>query len=174
VVHEVRCREPPGFASLDGATLIAQRGGRLRTGQVNRDQQNRDGAGQEPVAEILTYHAFEHCRRRAGAPICYDCGLYSHRLEHAMNLFSDMPANGVRRPAVRPCHGAGFTLIEIHGRRSHPRILAALVAPNVIRRIDDARVTKAKQDIRAYETALNLYRMDNFRYPTTERVSRLS
>ncbi len=48
-------------------------------------------------------------------------------------------------------------------------ILAALVAPNVIRRIDDARVTKAKQDIRAYETALNLYRMDNFRYPTTEQ-----
>ena len=48
-------------------------------------------------------------------------------------------------------------------------ILAALVAPNVIRRIDDARVAKAKQDIRAYETALNLYRMDNFRYPTTEQ-----
>ena len=39
----------------------------------------------------------------------------------------------------------------------------------MIRRIDDARVTKAKQDIRAYETALNLYRMDNFRYPTTEQ-----
>ncbi len=48
-------------------------------------------------------------------------------------------------------------------------ILAALVAPNVIRRIDDARIAKAKQDIRAYETALNLYRMDNFRYPTTEQ-----
>jgi general secretion pathway protein G len=48
-------------------------------------------------------------------------------------------------------------------------ILAALVAPNVIRRIDDARITKAKQDIRAYETALNLYRMDNFRYPNTEQ-----
>jgi general secretion pathway protein G len=48
-------------------------------------------------------------------------------------------------------------------------ILAALVAPNVIRRIDDANVTKAKQDIRALETALNLYRMDNFRYPTTEQ-----
>ena len=48
-------------------------------------------------------------------------------------------------------------------------ILAALVAPNVIRRIDDANVTKVKQDIRALETALNLYRMDNFRYPTTEQ-----
>lgn len=48
-------------------------------------------------------------------------------------------------------------------------ILAALVAPNVIRRIDDANITKVKQDIRALETALNLYRMDNFRYPTTEQ-----
>jgi general secretion pathway protein G len=64
---------------------------------------------------------------------------------------------------------SGFTLIEIMVVVVILGILAALVAPNVIRRIDDARVTKAQQDIRAYETALNLYRMDNFRYPTTEQ-----
>ena len=63
----------------------------------------------------------------------------------------------------------GFTLIEIMVVVVILGILAALVAPNVIRRIDDARVTKEKQDIRAYETALNLYRMDNFRYPNTEQ-----
>ena len=86
-----------------------------------------------------------------------------------MNLFSDAPVKGVRRLAARRGRSAGFTLIEIMVVVVILGILAALVAPNVIRRIDDARVTKAKQDVRAYETALNLYRMDNFRYPTTEQ-----
>ncbi len=86
-----------------------------------------------------------------------------------MNLFSDAPVKGVRRTAARLGPSAGFTLIEIMVVVVILGILAALVAPNVIRRIDDARVTKAKQDVRAYETALNLYRMDNFRYPTTEQ-----
>jgi len=63
----------------------------------------------------------------------------------------------------------GFTLIEIMVVVVILGILAVLVAPNVISRIDDARIAKAKQDIRAYETALNLYRMDNFRYPTTDQ-----
>ncbi|HHQ15041.1 MAG TPA: type II secretion system protein GspG, partial [Chromatiales bacterium] len=30
------------------------------------------------------------------------------------------------------------------------------------------QITKARQDIRAIESALKLYRLDNFRYPTTE------
>ena len=63
----------------------------------------------------------------------------------------------------------GFTLIEIMVVVVILGILAALVAPSVIRRIDDAQIAKAKQDIRSYETALNLYRIDNFKYPTTEQ-----
>jgi len=83
-----------------------------------------------------------------------------------MKLSSASPGLNLSMSSQRP---HGFTLIEIMVVVVILGILAALVAPNVIRRIDDARVTKAKQDIRAYETALNLYRMDNFRYPTTEQ-----
>lgn len=63
---------------------------------------------------------------------------------------------------------AGFTLIEIMVVVVILGILAALIAPNVISRIDTAQSTKVKQDIRAIESALKLYRLDRFRYPTTE------
>lgn len=63
----------------------------------------------------------------------------------------------------------GFTLIEIMVVVVILGLLAAIVAPNVMRRIDDAQIAKVKQDLRSYETALNLYRMDNFRYPTTDQ-----
>jgi general secretion pathway protein G len=62
----------------------------------------------------------------------------------------------------------GFTLIEIMVVVVILGILAALIAPNVISRIDEAQITKVKQDIRAIESALKLYRLDRFRYPTTE------
>jgi general secretion pathway protein G len=63
---------------------------------------------------------------------------------------------------------SGFTLIEIMVVVVILGILAALIAPNVISRIDEAQVTKVKQDLRAIESALKLYRLDRFRYPTSE------
>jgi len=73
------------------------------------------------------------------------------------------------RPASPLREQNGFTLIEIMVVVVIIGILASLVAPSVMRRIDEANVVKAKQDIRAYETALSLYRMDNFRYPSTDQ-----
>jgi general secretion pathway protein G len=63
----------------------------------------------------------------------------------------------------------GFTLIEIMVVVVILGILAAIVAPNVISRIDDASINRAKQDIRGIESALKLYYMDNSRYPTTDQ-----
>ena len=62
----------------------------------------------------------------------------------------------------------GFTLIEIMVVVIIIGILAAIVAPNVIGRVDDARITAAKADISAIEGALRLYRLDNFTYPETQ------
>jgi general secretion pathway protein G len=61
----------------------------------------------------------------------------------------------------------GFTLLEIMVVVVIIGLLAAIVAPQFIGNIDKAAVTRAKGDLRGIETALNLYRLDNFRYPST-------
>lgn len=63
----------------------------------------------------------------------------------------------------------GFTLIEIMVVVAILGILAALVVPKIMGRPDEARIVAAKQDIAAIRQALNLYRLDNLRYPTTEQ-----
>lgn len=73
-----------------------------------------------------------------------------------------MPARPQRRPA-------GFTLIEILVVIVILGILAAVVVPRVMDQPDQARVTKARQDVQALVTALNLYRLDNFAYPSTDQ-----
>ncbi len=62
----------------------------------------------------------------------------------------------------------GFTLIEIMVVVIIIGILAAIVAPNVIGRVDDARITAARSDIATIEGALKMYRLDNFSYPQTQ------
>ncbi len=64
---------------------------------------------------------------------------------------------------------SGFTLIEIMVVIVILGILAAVVVPRVMDRPDTARITKAKQDIRTMESALNLYKLDNFNYPSTDQ-----
>jgi general secretion pathway protein G len=64
---------------------------------------------------------------------------------------------------------AGFTLIEIMVVVVILGILAALVLPNVMGRIGQAQATKVKHDIQGYETALSLFKLDNFKYPSTDQ-----
>lgn len=48
-------------------------------------------------------------------------------------------------------------------------LLAAIVAPRIIGRADEARVTETKVQIQNLETALKLYKLDNGAYPSTEQ-----
>ena len=63
----------------------------------------------------------------------------------------------------------GFTLLEIIVVITIIAVLAAYIAPKVAGRADDARISKVKNDIQVLESALELYRLDNFTYPTTDQ-----
>ena len=63
----------------------------------------------------------------------------------------------------------GFTLLEIIVVVAIIAILAAYIAPKVAGRVGDARISKVKSDIRQLESSLELYKLDNFVYPTSEQ-----
>lgn len=62
---------------------------------------------------------------------------------------------------------AGFTLLEMLVVVFILSLLAAIVAPKIMGRTDDARIAETKVQIRNFETALRLFRMDNGFYPDT-------
>lgn len=63
----------------------------------------------------------------------------------------------------------GFTLIEIMVVIVILGILGTIVAPMILKRPDQARVTKAKQDLQVISAALDMYKLDNFDYPDTDQ-----
>jgi len=63
----------------------------------------------------------------------------------------------------------GFTLIEIMVVVVILGILAALVVPKLIGRVDESRISAARLDIGNLKSALTMYKLDNQRYPTTEQ-----
>lgn len=63
----------------------------------------------------------------------------------------------------------GFTLLEIMVVIVILGMLVALVAPNVLQNQDKAMVEKARADIALLEQALDMYKLDNYRYPSTDQ-----
>ncbi len=63
----------------------------------------------------------------------------------------------------------GFTMIEVLVVIFILSILAAIVTPRLIGRTDDARIAEAKLQIKNFETALKLFKIDNGFYPSTEQ-----
>lgn len=63
----------------------------------------------------------------------------------------------------------GFTLIEIMVVMVILGLLVAIVAPNIMGRSDEAKVTIAKTQLKNIQSALDLYRLDNSQYPSTQQ-----
>jgi general secretion pathway protein G len=74
-----------------------------------------------------------------------------------------MPNQADRRPA------RGFTLIEIMAVVLIIGLLSSIVGFAVFQQVDKGRVTAAQTQIASLENVLELYRMDNARFPTTEQ-----
>lgn len=64
---------------------------------------------------------------------------------------------------------AGFSLIEILVVLVIMGLLVSIIAPNLMGRADEARLQKVQADFSAIETALKLYRLDNYAYPSSEQ-----
>jgi len=64
---------------------------------------------------------------------------------------------------------AGFSLLELMVVVVILSILALVIMPRIIDRPDQARIARVQSDLKVLESAVQLYRLDNFRFPTTEQ-----
>ena len=68
-----------------------------------------------------------------------------------------------------PRRNRGFTLLELMVVVVIIGVLAALIAPAVLSRAEEAKVTAARTDVSNIMNALKLYRLDNGRYPSADQ-----
>ena len=73
------------------------------------------------------------------------------------------------RSNVRLNNDSGFSLMEVMVVVVILGLLVAFVAPKLVGRTDDARVTSAQMQINSFVSAVKLYRNDNGVYPGTEQ-----
>ena len=79
-----------------------------------------------------------------------------------------MKDSEIRKSAISNSY-RGFTLLELIVVVFILSLLAAIVAPRIIGRTDDARIAEAKVQTRNFETALKLFKLDNGFYPDTQQ-----
>ncbi len=63
----------------------------------------------------------------------------------------------------------GFTLLELLVVIVILSLLAALVVPKLTGRVDEAKIDTTKVQLKEIKRALEMYKLDNGNYPTTEQ-----
>ncbi len=79
-----------------------------------------------------------------------------------------MEFKNTARPSATALRQNGFTLIEVMVVIVILGILAALIVPNVIGQGDKARIGTTKSTLSTTASTLDLFKLDNARYPTTQ------
>lgn len=64
---------------------------------------------------------------------------------------------------------SGFSLLEVMVVLAIIGGMMALVGANILGAAGDANVKTTKAQMKLIESSLNMYKMDNYRYPTTEQ-----
>jgi general secretion pathway protein G len=89
-------------------------------------------------------------------------------------MIQDLLASGPLEPFMKQAPPArrrsrGFTLLELMVVIVIIGVLAALIAPQVLSRVGQAKVTAAQTDVANIMNALKIYKLDNGRYPSTDQ-----
>jgi general secretion pathway protein G len=87
-----------------------------------------------------------------------------------MNIFEGemKPATATLKPALARTLQRGFTLIEVMVVVAIIGILATIVMTNVVGKDEQARIKTTQASLLSVANALELYKLDNHKYPTTD------
>jgi len=99
--------------------------------------------------------------------IIADCRLRIAEVKNKIKLQRSRFKSEIRIPKSEM--RTGFTFIEIMVVVVIIGLLVAIVSPKLIDRVEDARKTQTRTQIRNLEQALKLFKLDNGFYPSTEQ-----
>lgn len=95
--------------------------------------------------------------------------MFQNTLENAIGVALSQPVISKQAQSAASAPAKGFTLIEVLVVVVIMGMLIGLIGPNVLGQVDKARVTTAKADLATLSQALDMYKLDNHFYPTTDQ-----
>jgi general secretion pathway protein G len=88
---------------------------------------------------------------------------------------NEVPGRRMRRPPWDRYGERGFTLIEIMVVITIIALIMSIVGPRVLNYLSESKIKAAKIQIESFSSALDLFYLDNGRYPsTTEGLTALA